>query len=88
VNEARGQAEAILAVASATAEGLRQVALALREPGGTDAMQLRIAEQWVAQFGELAKTGNTYVVPANLADIGSVIALAKGIGRPDGSTPR
>jgi len=88
VNEARGQAEAILAVATATAEGLRQVAIALREPGGTDAMQLRIAEQWVAQFGELAKTGNTYVVPANLADIGSVIALAKGIGRPDGSGPR
>ena len=81
INEARGQAEAILAVATATAEGLRQVAIALREPGGTDAMQLRIAEQWVAQFGELAKTGNTYVVPANLADIGSVIALATGIGK-------
>lgn len=81
INEARGQAEAILAVASATAEGLRQVALALREPGGQEAMQLRIAEQWVAQFGELAKTGNTFVVPANLADIGSVIALAKGIGK-------
>jgi regulator of protease activity HflC (stomatin/prohibitin superfamily) len=83
VNEARGQAEAILAVATATAEGLRQVASALREPGGNDAMQLRIAEQWVAQFGELAKAGNTYVVPANLADIGSVIALAKGIGKTD-----
>jgi regulator of protease activity HflC (stomatin/prohibitin superfamily) len=81
VNEARGQAEAILAVATATAEGLRQVAIALREPGGDAAMQLRIAEQWVEQFGELAKAGNTYVVPANLADIGSVIALAKGITR-------
>ena len=64
------------------------MAIALREPGGTDAMQLRIAEQWVAQFGELAKTGNTYVVAANLADIGSVIALAKGIGRGDGPAPR
>ena len=80
INEARGQAEAILAVATATAEGLRQVADALRTDGGDQAMQLRIAEQWIAQFGELAKAGNTYVVPANLADIGSVIALAKGIG--------
>jgi regulator of protease activity HflC (stomatin/prohibitin superfamily) len=84
VNEARGQAEAILAVATATAEGLRQVANALRDPGGADAMQLRIAEQWITQFGELAKAGNTFVVPANLAEIGSVIALAKGIaGRGD-----
>jgi regulator of protease activity HflC (stomatin/prohibitin superfamily) len=89
VNEARGQAEAILAVATATAEGLRQVANALREAGGSDAMQLRIAEQWIAQFGELAKAGNTFVVPANLADIGSVIALAKGLGaRSDGPAPR
>ena len=81
INEAQGQAQAILAVATATAEGLRQVAEALRTEGGRDAMQLRIAEQWVEQFGQLAKTGNTYVVPANLADIGSVIALATGIGR-------
>jgi regulator of protease activity HflC (stomatin/prohibitin superfamily) len=89
VNEARGQAEAILAVATATAEGLRQVANALRDPGGADAMQLRIAEQWITRFGELAKAGNTFVVPANLADITSVIALAKGIGaRSDGAAPR
>ena len=80
INEAEGQAAAIQAVAVATAEGLRRVAESLTAPGGADAMQLRIAEQWIAQFGELAKAGNTYVVPANLADIGSVIALAKGIG--------
>ena len=48
-------------------------------------MQLRIAEQWVEQFGQLAKTGNTFVVPANLADIGSVIALATGIAKRDGT---
>jgi regulator of protease activity HflC (stomatin/prohibitin superfamily) len=87
INEARGQAEAILAVASATAEGLRQVAIALREPGGDAAMRLRIAEQWVEQFGQLAKTGNTYVVPANLSDISSVIALATGIAKRDGEAP-
>jgi regulator of protease activity HflC (stomatin/prohibitin superfamily) len=84
INEARGEAEAILAVATATAEGLRQVAEALRAEGGRDAMQLRIAEQWVAQFGQLAKEGNTFVVPANLSDIGSVIALATGMLRRDG----
>jgi len=83
INEAEGQAQAILAVATATAEGLRQVADALRSEGGRDAMQLRIAEQWVEQFGQLAKKGNTFVVPANLSDIGSVIALATGMLRRD-----
>jgi regulator of protease activity HflC (stomatin/prohibitin superfamily) len=81
INEAQGQAAAILAVATATAEGLRQVAESLRSEGGRDAMQLRIAEQWVEQFGQLAKAGNTFVVPANLSDIGSVIALATGMLR-------
>ena len=85
INEANGQAAAILAVATATAEGLRQVAESLRAEGGRDAMQLRIAEQWVEQFGQLAKAGNTFVVPANLADIGSVIALATGIVKRDAS---
>ena len=83
INEAQGQAAAILAVATATAEGLRQVAESLRTEGGRDAMQLRIAEQWVEQFGRLAKAGNTFVVPANLSDIGSVIALATGMLRRD-----
>jgi len=87
INEAEGQAAAILAVASATAQGLRQVAESLTASGGAEAMQLRIAEQWIEQFGQLAKTGNTYVVPANLADIGSVIALAKGIGRREDGAP-
>ena len=76
INEAQGQAEAILAVATATAEGLRKVAMALREPGGHEAMQLRVAEAYVAQFGNLAKAGNTLVVPANLTDLASMIALA------------
>jgi hypothetical protein len=48
-------------------------------------MQLRIAEQWVEQFGQLAKAGNTYVVPTNLADISSVIALATGIAKREGA---
>jgi regulator of protease activity HflC (stomatin/prohibitin superfamily) len=90
INEAEGQAQAILAVASATAEGLRRVAESLREEGGVQAMQLRVAEQWVEQFGQLAKAGNTFVVPANLSDIASVLALATGIVRgpgTDGGSP-
>jgi regulator of protease activity HflC (stomatin/prohibitin superfamily) len=82
INEAEGQAAAILAVASATAEGLRQVGAALREEGGDAAMRLRIAEQYVEQFGQLAKQGNTLVVPANLSDLASMIALATRVAQP------
>jgi regulator of protease activity HflC (stomatin/prohibitin superfamily) len=87
INEAEGEAQAILAVASATAEGLRQVAQALSTQGGDAAMQLRVAEQYVTQFGQLAKEANTLVVPANLSEISSMLALAtKVIGdRPTGS---
>jgi regulator of protease activity HflC (stomatin/prohibitin superfamily) len=86
INEAQGEAEAILAVATATAEGLRRVALALREPGGNEAMQLRVAEAYVAQFGNLAKEANTLVVPANLTDLASMITLATSVVRSGGAT--
>jgi regulator of protease activity HflC (stomatin/prohibitin superfamily) len=76
INEAAGEAEAILAVATATAEGLRRVADAVSAAGGREAMQLRIAENYVAQFGNLARSTNTLVVPANLSDIASMIAMA------------
>jgi regulator of protease activity HflC (stomatin/prohibitin superfamily) len=76
INEAQGEAEAILAVATATAEGLRRVAESLRTEGGVQAMQLRIAEDYISQFGHLAKAANTLVVPANLSDIASMLALA------------
>jgi regulator of protease activity HflC (stomatin/prohibitin superfamily) len=88
INEAQGQAEAILAVATATAEGLRRVALALREPGGQEAMQLRVAEAYVEQFGNLAKAGNTLVVPANLSDVASMISLATSVMRQPAAPPR
>ncbi len=81
INEAQGQAEAILAIATATAEGLRKVANAVTDQGGPEAMQLRIAEQYIGEFGNLAKTGNTFVVPANLADLTSMMALATDIAR-------
>jgi regulator of protease activity HflC (stomatin/prohibitin superfamily) len=76
INEAEGEAAAILAVAAATAEGLRRVADALQTKGGTEAMQLRVAEQYITQFGELAKTSNTLVIPANAADVAAMIGTA------------
>ena len=89
INEAQGEAEAILAVATATAEGLRKVAIAVTEQGGPEAMQLRVAEQYITQFGNLAKEGNTFVVPSNLADLTSMMALATDIakGKSGGSAP-
>ena len=76
INEAEGQASAILAVANATAEGIRQLASAIQSPGGTQAVQLRVAEQYIGQLGNLAKESNTLVVPANLTDVASMMALA------------
>jgi regulator of protease activity HflC (stomatin/prohibitin superfamily) len=76
INEAEGQASAILAVANATAEGIRQLASAIQSPGGTQAVQLRVAEQYISQLGNIAKQGNTLVVPANLTDVASMMALA------------
>ena len=76
INEAEGEAQAILAVATATAEGLKRVAAALGERGGLEAMQLRVAEDYLTQFGNLAKAGNTLVVPANLSDVAGMISVA------------
>jgi regulator of protease activity HflC (stomatin/prohibitin superfamily) len=81
INEAQGQAEAILSVAKATAEGLRQVGIALAGQGGAEAMQLRIGEEYVKQFGKLAKEANTLVLPANLSDLGSMVAMVTSIAR-------
>jgi regulator of protease activity HflC (stomatin/prohibitin superfamily) len=85
INEAQGEAEAILAVATATAESLRRVAASLREDGGAQAMELRIAERYLEQFGHLAQAGNTIVLPATVSDVGSMIALARGLLRGNGA---
>ena len=76
INEAEGEAAAILAVASATAEGIARVARAIKLDGGFEAVQLRVAEQYIGQFGELARQTNTVVLPANVADVGSMITMA------------
>jgi regulator of protease activity HflC (stomatin/prohibitin superfamily) len=76
INRAQGQAAAIVAIAEATADALRQTAAAIREPGGSDAVNLKVAEQYVAAFGQLAKTNNSIIVPANMGDISGLIATA------------
>lgn len=76
INEAEGEASAILAVASATAEGIRKVAEAIKQPGGIEATQLRVAEQYVTQFGELAQKSTTMILPTNAADVASMVAMA------------
>jgi regulator of protease activity HflC (stomatin/prohibitin superfamily) len=76
INRAQGEASAIVALADASAAALRQVGAAIREPGGMDAVNLRVAEHYVDAFGKLAKTNNSLIVPANMGDMGSVIASA------------
>ena len=84
INEAEGGAAAILAIAQATAEGLRKVAETIQVPGGQEAVQLRVAEQYITKFGELAKTNNTLILPATVSDVGSMIALAMSAIRQTG----
>ena len=76
INEAEGQAAAILAVATATAEGLRRVAEATTLPGGQEAIQLRVAEQYIGEFGKVIHNADTIILPANVADVASMITTA------------
>ncbi|WP_396625827.1 SPFH domain-containing protein [Luteitalea sp.] len=76
INEAEGEASAIMAVARATAEGIREVAAAMQAPGGAEAVQLRVAEQYITQFGNLAQKTNTMIIPATTSDISGMIATA------------
>lgn len=73
INEAEGKAMEIGRIATATAQGIREIAMALNEPGGMNAVSLRIAEQYLTQFGKLAKTNNTMIIPTDLADISGVV---------------
>jgi len=76
INEAQGLASEIEAVANATAKGIREIALAINEKGGMNAVNLRVAEQYLGEFGKLAKTNNTLIIPSNLSDISGMIATA------------
>src|SRR6478672_5535234 len=79
INNAQGQAAAILAIAEANAKAIRQVAEAIAAPGGTGAVNLKVAEQYIAQFGNLAKTTNTLILPANVGDVAGMIATAMSV---------
>ena len=84
INEAQGEAAAITTVATATAEGIRMVAEAINAPGGYQAVRLRVAEQYVEKLGMLAKENNTMILPANLADVSSIIATAMNVIKQTG----
>lgn len=79
INRAKGEAEAIREVARANAEGIEMVAIAIQKQGGNDAVSLKIAEQYVRSFGELAKASTTLLLPANAADAGGMVAQALAV---------
>ena len=86
INRAQGQAAAILAIAEASAEAIRKTAAAIQSPGGEDAVNLKVAEQYVAAFGNLAKTNNSIIVPANLGDMSGLIATAMQVAKSQKAT--
>lgn len=79
INRAQGEAEAMRLVAQASADAIRTVAASIREPGGNEAVNLKVAEQYVEAFGKLAKEGNTLIMPANVAELGSLVAAGLSI---------
>ena len=85
INRAEGDAQALRLVADATADAIRVVAEAIRTPGGNEAVNLKVAEQYVEAFGKLAKESNTLIMPANVADIGGLVSAGMSIVK--GQTP-
>jgi regulator of protease activity HflC (stomatin/prohibitin superfamily) len=79
INEAEGRAVEILRVAEATAKGIREIAAAINQKGGVNAVNLRIAEQYLDEFGKLAKTNNSIIIPSNLSDIAGMIKAAASV---------
>jgi regulator of protease activity HflC (stomatin/prohibitin superfamily) len=85
INRALGEASAIVAIADATAKAVRQVAEAIRQPGGIEAVNLKVAERYVEAFSGLAKANNTLIVPANLGDIATLISTAMAVVKSQGA---
>lgn len=79
INRAQGEAEALRLVAQASADAIRSIAAAIQEPGGTEAVNLKVAEQYVEAFSKLAKENNTLIMPANIADIGGLVSAGMSI---------
>ena len=84
INEAEGRAKEIELVANATAEGIKKIAEAIQAQGGKDAVNLRVAEQYIREFGNLAKKNNTVIIPSNLSDIGSMVASVTSLLKSSG----
>ncbi len=87
INEAEGRAAEIERVATATANGLREIALAINEQGGINAVNLRIAEQYINEFGKLARTNNTLILPANLGDLAGLVSTVTTILKDQTKAP-
>ena len=85
INRAQGEASAILAVAEANASAIRQVGLSIAAPGGMESVNFKVAEQYVAAFEKLAKTGNTLIIPADLSNVAALIASAMQTVRAQGA---
>lgn len=79
INEARGRSSEIEQIASATANGLRAIATAISEENGMNAVNLRIAEQYLTEFGKLASLNNTMIIPSNLTDVAGIVATATSV---------
>ena len=85
INEAEGRSEEIRMVATATAAGIREIAMAINEEGGKNAVNLRIAEQYINEFGNLAKTNNTMIIPSDLADVAGIVKAVSSVIKETGS---
>jgi regulator of protease activity HflC (stomatin/prohibitin superfamily) len=79
INQAQGEAAAILAKAEANAEAIRKIAMAIESQGGLQAVNLKVAEQYVAALSNIAREGNTIVVPQNLTDVASLVTAATSV---------
>lgn len=88
INEAEGRAQEIELIATATAEGIRKIAESIEAPGGGDAVNLRVAEQYIREFGNLAKKTNTVIIPSNLSDIGSMVASVTSLLKSSALSPK
>jgi len=88
INEAEGRAQEIELIATATAEGIRKIAESIKAPGGEDAVNLRVAEQYIREFGNLAKKNNTVIIPSNLSDIGGMVASVTSLLKSSALSPK
>jgi regulator of protease activity HflC (stomatin/prohibitin superfamily) len=79
INNAMGEAAAITAVADATADAIRKIAAAIREPGGEQAVQLKVAEKAVDAYAQLAQKNNTMIVPGNMTEVAGLIGTAMAL---------